>query len=140
MLWASQSAGMINYGNWQSLEKFAYSLCRTSANTIMLYGCDWSQTPPEAIKCFTLMLERADMQCKIPPEGDHLFVYRHSKHPTITQETNISVLREKRCGGHDELLCTITTYSLHTPFCPVLEHDQREEDESTVLMRIKNNK
>ena len=33
--------------------------------------------------------------------------------------------------GFDALLCTFTTYSLQTPFCPVLEHDQREKDERT---------
>ena len=68
MLWAFQSAGVVNFGNWASLESFAYSLCRTSANVMVFHSCDWTQTPPEAIKCFTLMLERAGMQCKIPPE------------------------------------------------------------------------
>ena len=74
------------------------------------------------------MLERAGIQAVIPPEGDHLFVYRHSLHPKVTQETNISFHREKKLDGFDALLCTITTYSLKTPLCPVLEHDHREKD------------
>ena len=98
---------------------------------MVIHSCDWTQTPREAIQCFQQMLESVGIQSKIPPEGDHLFIYRHSKHPTVTQETNISIHRARKLDGFDALLCTFTTYSLQTPFCPVLEHDQREKDERT---------
>ena len=131
MLWGLQSAAIYDFGSWVSIENFAYSLCRTSANCIIFHSCDWTLTPPEAIKCFTKMLERAGIQAVIPPEGDHLFVYRHSLHPKVTQETNISFHREKKLDGFDVLLCTFTTYSLRTPLCPVLEYDQRTKDKRT---------
>ena len=129
MLWGLQSGAIVDYANWTSIENFAYSICRTSANVMLFHSCDWTQTPRDAIQCFQQMLEAAGIQSLIPPEGDHLFIYRHSKHPTVTKETNISIRRERKLDGLDKVVCTFTTYSLQTPFCPVLEHDEREKDE-----------
>jgi len=128
LLWGFHNASVYGFANSVSLENFAYSLCRSSANVLIYYDCDWSQTPPEAQACFVKMLTAASMQCKIPPEGDHLFIYRHSKHPKITRETSIRTHRERRCSANGELLCTVTTYSIHTPYCIVFEHDDREKD------------
>ena len=85
-LWMFQTGSIFDFSNWQSLESFAYSLCRASANAIIVYDCEWTQSAPEAIECFTKMLHEAGMQIKTIEDGDKLFVYRHSKHRKDTEE------------------------------------------------------
>ena len=91
MLWVFQTGALFDFSNWQSLESFAYSLCRSSANVIVIYDCDWAQAAPEAIECFTKMLHEAGVQVKIIEDGDQLFVYRHSKHREILRKQTSSL-------------------------------------------------
>ena len=65
MLWALHSAAIYDFGSWVSIENFAYSICRTSANCIIYHSCDWRNTPHEAIECFKKMLETFPFFCRL---------------------------------------------------------------------------
>ena len=58
-------------------------------------------------------------------------MYRHSKYPAITKETNIGTRRDYRHGGQDELIYTETTHALHSPCVVTFDHDQREKEAAT---------
>ena len=95
MNWMFQYGGNVEFGSWVSIEYFGYSLCRTSANAILIYDCQWNVATSHAQDCFLFMLREAGMHCHITDEGDQTFVYRHALHKKVSMETNIFCQREE---------------------------------------------